>query len=160
MQNPSVIQHELHSALSYQPTFPVIAIYGSSLFMTIIEISLQKESNLQVFRLDPTCPHTPERMVHLHPAAIITESFYEDQLGPLLACITADSTDESNQWLCHIMQDRTENQLNQTQIIYFEHSSNFQMIRLNHQYIAINRIQDLIDIVLRIEPSLCGCNEN
>ncbi|MEZ4713163.1 MAG: hypothetical protein R3A44_38600 [Caldilineaceae bacterium] len=123
--------------------------------MTIIETGLQAEPNLQVFRLDPACPHTPERMSQLRPAAIITDCPYQKasflETNPLMICLQACSTAAASQHTHQFMCECSGRQANQTKLIYFERSSNFQTIVLNQKQYAIDHMQDLIDVVLEIE---------
>lgn len=53
---------------------PAVVICGTSLFMMVLEATMQDLAELQIVRLDPNCSHTPQRIAQLHPRAVIVEN--------------------------------------------------------------------------------------
>ena len=78
----------------------VVALYGSSLLMDIVEASLGKNQELGVVRVGGSTGSVVERLKSLRPAMIIVDSsepdaqfvlsFFKDRAGVPLLCLDSD----------------------------------------------------------------------
>lgn len=79
----------------------IVALYGSSLLMDIVESSLSKNPELGVVRVSGSVGDVVERLKELGPAMIVVESrepdaqfvlsFFRDRAGVPLLCLDSDS---------------------------------------------------------------------
>lgn len=78
----------------------VVALYGSSLLMDIVESSLGKNQELDIVRVSGSSSSVVERLKSLHPDMIVVDSsepdaqfvlsFFKDRAGVPLLCLDSD----------------------------------------------------------------------
>lgn len=57
---------------------PSVLLYGSSLFMAVVEASLQGQPDLAVIRVNPACQASRQQLHALAPRVVIVESDHDD----------------------------------------------------------------------------------